>query len=121
MTTITNAVTDVKAIGNREDLSNIIYDISPLETPFVSGISKNRATGVFHEWQTDSLDPAAANTHLEGDATTADTFAATVRVGNICQISKKAVAVSGTQRSLDSAGRADEFSYQLAKFWPLAA
>ena len=111
----TNTVTAHAAIGNREDLANIIYDISPMDTPFLSGISKNQATAVYHEWQTDSLDPAQANRNIEGNDTTANTFVATTRVGNYCQISKKAVSVSGTQRAVNSAGRADEFSYQLAK------
>ena len=115
MTVPTNTVTTVAAIGNREDLVEAIYDISPMDTPFLSGAAKNSASAVYHEWQTDALDAAAANRQIEGDDTTANTFAATTRVGNYCQISKKAVSVSGTQRSVNSAGRADEFSYQVAK------
>ena len=110
-----NTVTAHSAIGNREDLVDIIYDISPTETPFQSGISKNSAKAVYHEWQTDALEAAAANRQIEGDDSTANTFAATTRVGNYCQISKKVVSVSGTQRAVDSAGRADEYSYQVAK------
>ena len=115
MTVPTNTVSTVSAIGNREDLADIIYDISPMDTPFLSGITKTRASAVYHEWQTDALDPAGANRQIEGDDTTANTFSATTRVGNYLQISKKAVSVSGTQRAVNSAGRADEFSYQLAK------
>lgn len=111
----TNTVTAHAAIGNREDLADIIYDISPMDTPFLSGIAKNSATAVYHEWQTDALDAAATNQQIEGNDTVANTFAATTRVGNYCQISKKAVSVSGTQRAVNSAGRADEYSYQLAK------
>lgn len=87
----------------------------PMDTPFLSGIAKNRASAVYHEWQTDALEAAGANRQIEGDDTTANTFSATTRVGNYCQISKKAVSVSGTQRAVNSAGRADEYSYQLAK------
>ena len=115
MTVPTNTVTAHAAIGNREDLADIIYDISPMDTPFLSGIAKNSATAVYHEWQTDALDAAATNQQIEGNDTVANTFAATTRVGNYCQISKKAVSVSGTQRAVNSAGRADEYSYQLAK------
>ena len=111
----TNTVTTVSAIGNREDLADIIYDISPTDTPFLSDMAKNRASAVYHEWQTDALDPAGANRQIEGDDTTANTFSATTRVGNYLQISSKAISVSGTQRAVDSAGRADEYSYQLAK------
>ena len=111
----TNTWTSFSAIGNREDLADIIYDISPMDTPFASEVSKDRASGVFHEWQTDSLRAAAANRALEGDDATGATLAATTRVGNYCQISEETVVVSGTQRAVDAAGRADEYSYQTMK------
>ena len=111
----TNTVTAHAAIGNREDLVNIIYDISPMDTPFLSEASKNKAKAVYHEWQTDALEAAGSNRQIEGDDATANTFVATTRVGNYCQISRKTVSVSGTQRSVDSAGRADEFALQVAK------
>ena len=110
-----NTVTAHAAIGNREDLVNIIYDISPMDTPFLSEASKNKAKAVYHEWQTDALEAAGSNRQIEGDDATANTFVATTRVGNYCQISRKTVSVSGTQRSVDSAGRADEFALQVAK------
>lgn len=111
----TNTVTTYSAIGNREDLANIIYDISPMDTPFLSQAAKSRATSVYHEWQTDALEAAGANRQIEGDDATAATFVATTRVGNYCQISSKTISVSGTQRAVNPAGRADELSYQLAK------
>lgn len=111
----TNTVSTVSAIGNREDLADIIYDISPMDTPFLSEAAKSKASAVYHEWQTDALEAAGANRAIEGDDATAATFNATTRVGNYCQISRKTISVSGTQRKVDSAGRADEFSYQLAK------
>lgn len=111
----TNTVTTFSAIGNREDLANIIYEISPMDTPFLSQASKSRASAVYHEWQTDALEAAGANRKIEGDDATASTFVATTRVGNYCQISSKTISVSGTQRAVNAAGRADEFSYQLAK------
>ena len=111
----TNTVTAFSAIGNREDLANIIYDISPMDTPFVSMAAKTRASAVYHEWQTDALDAAGTNRKIEGDDATAATFIATTRVGNYCQIASKTISVSGTQRAVNTAGRADEYSYQLAK------
>jgi len=111
----TNTVTTLSAIGNREDLADIIYDISPMDTPFLSRASKSRATAVYHEWQTDALEPAGTNRKVEGDDATAATFVATTRVGNYLQIASKTISVSGTQRAVNSAGRADEYSYQLAK------
>lgn len=111
----TNTVTAHSAIGNREDLQNIIYEISPTDTPLLTEASKMNAKAVYHEWQTEQLDAAAANRQIEGDDATANTFSPTTRVGNYCQISRKVISVSGTQRAVDSAGRADEFAHQVAK------
>lgn len=104
------------AIGNREDLSDIIYDISPTETPFMSGIARVPATATLHEWQTDVLDTASAtNAVIEGDDATTTASTPTVRLGNRSQISDKVPRVTGTQRVVDSAGRGDEFDYQILK------
>ena len=104
------------AIGNREDLANAIYDISPTETPFMSGIAKTTATATNHEWQTDALAAASStNAVIEGDDATTTAIIPTVRLGNFTQISDKVPRVTGTQRAVDSAGRADEMAYQLMK------
>lgn len=103
------------AVGMREDLSDVIYNISPTDTPFMSTIGKTKATAVYHEWQTDSLAAAAANAAVEGaDASTA-TLSATVRVGNRTQISQKTIGVTGTLEAVNKAGRKSEMAYQLAK------
>ena len=103
------------AVGLREDLSDIIYNISPTDTPFMSTIGKTKATAVYHEWQTDSLAAAAANAAVEGaDASTA-TLSPTTRVGNRTQISQKTVGVTGTLQAVDKAGRKSELAYQLSK------
>lgn len=105
-----------EAIGNREDLANMIYDISPTETPLVSNIGRGKCSHTKTEWQTDVLDSAVVtNAVLEGDAAATNTATATVRLANICQISDKVPRVSGTQDAMDSAGRRSEMSYQVAK------
>jgi len=108
--------TGYAAIGEREDLQDIIYDISPMDTPFMSNAGRGRASAVFHEWQTDELAAASAsNAQLEGDDYNADTATPTVRLGNYTQISAKAPRVTGTLRAVNTAGRRDELSYQIAK------
>ena len=103
------------AIGNREDLSDVIYNIDPTETPFVSGISKIKSSAVLHEWQTQALAAVSSiNSVLEGDDATTDTLTATVRLGNYHQISDKVARVSGTQRAVEHAGRDDELDYQVS-------
>lgn len=106
---------EFQAIGEREDLADIIYDISPMDTPFMSNISRGRATNTFHEWQTDSLLQAAVNSQIEGDDAAADTASPTTRFGNYTNISRKVPRVSGTLRAINTAGRSDELSYQVAK------
>ncbi len=108
----TNAFSTYSAIGNREDLSDVIYRIDPTDTPFVSGTEKTKSTGVNHEWQTQALAAAATNAQLEGDTFTADTTTPTVRLGNINQISRKIPRVTGTQRAVDHAGRDSEMAMQ---------
>ena len=115
MTTPTNAVSTITAIGNREDLANIIYDISPTSTPFLSGISHGDATATNHEWQTDSIGTASNNAQIEGNDSAATAAIPSVRLGNNTQISTKTPMVTRTQREVDSAGRGDELDYQVMK------
>lgn len=106
--------TTYSAIGNREDLSDIIYNIDPTETPFIAGIERVKTSAVLHEWQTQALAAVdSVNSVLEGDDATTDTATATVRMGNVHQISDKVARVAGTQRAVDHAGRDDELDYQV--------
>jgi len=101
-----------QAIGNREDLSDVIYRIDPSDTPFMSGIEREKATAVNHEWQTQALASVGTNAVLEGSDAVTDAVTVTVRTGNICQISDKVARVTGTQMAVDHAGRDNELSYQ---------
>src|SRR5215470_7159658 len=93
--------TTYSAIGNREDLSDVIYRIDPTDTPFMSAIEREKATAVNHEWQVQALASVdTSNAVLEGDDATTDAATPTVRLGNICQISDKVARVTGTQRSV---------------------
>lgn len=104
------------SIGVREDLSDVIYDISPTDTPIMSSIGKSKASNTLHEWQTDSLAAATTNNALiEGDDATAASLSPTVRLTNFTQIVGKTVQISGTLEAVDKAGRKSEKAYQLAK------
>ena len=103
------------AIGMREDLSDVIYNISPTDTPFMSSIGKTKATATYHEWQTDSLAAAALGGAVEGADASTITASPTTRIGNRTQIFTKSVAVAGTLEAVDKAGRKSEKAYQLAK------
>jgi len=103
------------AIGIREDLSDVIYNISPTETPLMSSIGKTKATATYHEWQTDALAAAALGGAVEGADASSITASPTSRIGNRTQIFTKSVAVAGTLEAVDKAGRKSEKAYQLAK------
>lgn len=111
----TNTFDSYDANGIREDLQDVIYDVSPEETPFFSSTSKGKATNTYHEWQTDALRSSAANAHIEGDDTTAEARTATSRLGNYTQIFKNAVTIPGTDDGLNKAGRGKEMAYQVLK------
>lgn len=115
MTQPTNTFDSYDQVGILEDLTDIIHDVSPTDTPFYSSCAKTRATNTYHEWQTDALRSSAANAHIEGDDTTATARTPTVRLGNYTQIFKDAVVVTGTDTGLNKAGRSDEMDYQLVK------
>src|ERR1700704_3345456 len=113
MTLPTSTFATYEAVGNREDLSDVIYRIDPTDTPAMSGFEWEKATAVNHEWQTQALAAVdTGNAVLEGDDATTDAATPTVRLGNMCQISDKVARVTGTQRAVEHAGRDDELEYQ---------
>lgn len=102
-------------VGLAEDVEDIIYNISPMDTPFITKAKRTKATAVSHQWQTDSLAAAAANRGIEGDESTFATASPTTLLSNFCQISRKSVLVSGTADAVRKYGRKEEFAYQIAK------
>ena len=105
-----------KSVINRLTITRpVIYDISPMEFPFMSRAARVSAKHTLHEWQTDALAAAAVNANIEGDDSATNTAVPTVRLNNKTQIFKKTVQVSGTQDAMDPAGRARESAYQLMK------
>jgi hypothetical protein len=116
MAIVTNTFTTFDAKGIREDLSNIITNIAPEETPYMSNIGRESISNSLFEWQTDSLASAAANKQLEGDDVTSfDSVTATVRLQNYAQISRKTIVLSATEETVNKAGRRSELAYQIAK------
>lgn len=116
MTQVTNAFNTFAAVGNREDLTNMIYMISPTETPFQSGISREPVTSTLHEWQTDALaSVSTSNARIQGDVKSAAALTATTRASNRTQISDKTIAITGTQEVMNHAGTSGEMARQVMK------
>lgn len=115
---IANTFQQFQAIGVREELSNIIYNISPTQTPFMTNAGRGKINNTFFEWQTDALAAASTtNQQIEGFdlGTTFSSVTPTVRLGNQAEIAEKDVIISGTLEATDRAGRDSEIGYQVAK------
>jgi hypothetical protein len=105
-----------QAIGLREDLTDVIYNISPTDTPLLNTLARTKATAVYHEWQTDTLAAATtANAAVEGADASSGSLSLTTRLGNYTQIVQKTIQVSGTLETVNKAGRKSEKAYQLAR------
>ena len=114
MAKVTNAFDTYSATADREDLSNIIYNISPMQTPFMSSIGKRNINNVVFDWQTESLPTPSAAGQLEGFELSRSTATATTRVSNVAMISKRDATVTGSQDASDPAGKRSEMAHQLA-------
>ena len=114
MAKVTNAFDTYTATADREDLSNIIYNISPMQTPFMSSIGTRNVSNVVFDWQTESLPTPSASGELEGFELSRAASTATVRASNVCMISKRDATVTGSQESSDPAGKRSEMAHQLA-------
>lgn len=103
-------------IGTRENLSDLIANISPVDCPLTNMLRKDSALNTYTEWQMDSLAAPATNAQLEGDVAPAAVFGATTRAGGYTQIFAKSATVSGTVQNTVKAGRGkDELAYQITK------
>jgi hypothetical protein len=114
MAKVTNAFDTYSATSDREDLSNIIYNISPMQTPFMSSIGKRNINNVVFDWQTEALASPVSTGELEGFELSRSAAVATTRVSNVAMISKRDATVSGSQESSDPAGKRSEMAHQLA-------
>lgn len=115
MAQVGNTFDTYDSVGIREDLSDVIHNITPDETPFYSACKKTKAKSTLVEWQTDTLRSSAANAHIEGDETTFDAVTPTTRLVNRTQIFKNAVVIPDTDEGVNKAGRKQEIAYQTLK------
>ncbi len=104
-----------EAVGNREDLTDIISMISPVDTPMLSRFGKSKASNTLHEWQVDALASASTAGVVEGSDVETSALTPSTRLGNYTQISRRMFRVSETQEAIDHAGRSSEYAYQAGK------
>lgn len=110
-----SAIKTYGAVGEREDLTDVIATITRHETPLFSGLKKTKARGTLHEWQTDSLSTGSDNAAIEGADFSFAIPGYRSRVSNNTQIFTKTLEVSRTMQVVDVAGLEDEFAYQMEK------
>jgi hypothetical protein len=116
MAIVANTFLAFNAKGIREELSNVISNISPEETPFQSNVGTENVTNAFFEWQTDSLAATATTAVISGDDVGSfDSTAATTRLGNYTHIRRRTMVIEDRLEFVDKAGRDSEVAYQLAK------
>jgi hypothetical protein len=116
MSQVANTYETYDAKGNREELADRIFQITPEETPFISLIGRKPVASTHPEWQTDTLaSPDTDNNQPEGNDWSYDAISPTTRVGNYTQISDKKIIISRTQDRTSKAGRKSELAREIAK------
>lgn len=115
MATVANTVLTTAAVGNREELDDVVSLITPSDTPIYSMAGKEKASSKHPEWEYEDLDTTADNAQPEGNEYNYDAVTPPTRVGNYTQIFTKTFRFSGTQQAVDNAGNAEKRAHELMK------
>ncbi|MCA1491846.1 DUF5309 domain-containing protein [Sinorhizobium alkalisoli] len=115
MAVVTNTFQSTQAVGNREELSDVVSRITPEDTPIYSLIEKGRCVTVHPEWETDELVAPGANIREEGEEYAFGAIAPPKRLGNYTQIMRKDWIISATQEVVSEAGNVQKRKYQKLK------
>lgn len=115
MANVTGTYKTYDQVGKKEDIEDIIYDISPTLTPFTSTIGTSTASAVLHQWQQDQLSAVGANAVAEGADAGSASADTTELKSAYTQIFSKVVQTSGTADVVEKYGRGSELQYQIAK------
>jgi hypothetical protein len=115
MATVANTVLTTDAVGNREELDNLVSMITPTDTPIYTMAGKAKADSKHPEWEYEDLDTPGDNAQPEGNEYTFDAVAAPTRVGNYTQIFTKTFVFSGTQQAVSNAGNAEKKTHEMMK------
>ena len=115
MAILTNTLQRSSVIGVREELSDMISRITPVDVKFMSAIKKKSTANTFFEWQSDSLATPANNAQIDGDDASFTAVAQPTRWGNYTQISSKTFIISDTSNAVNRAGARSEKAREIAK------
>lgn len=105
------------AVGTKEDLADVIYNVDPFETPVMNSIGRGSAHNIRYDWQVDENGKgnATATIVAEGHDFVQQDQLATDRIGSIMQINERGFGITGTEEATMKAGRGSELAYQMAK------
>lgn len=115
MSQLTGTTDTYDLVGIAEDVEDVIHDISPTETPFLTMCARGKADNIYYQWQTDALEAAGSNRQIEGDDASYATVTPTTMLANSTQISRKTLMISRTANRVRKYGRGAELAYQLVK------
>ena len=102
--------------ARREDLLDIIGDVSPDDNPLSTMLATTEASQTNHEWLEDYIArPTSVSSAVEGAAASYGDLTQPSRRNNITQIISQTFRVSGTERKVSVAGMGDPYEYQAAK------
>lgn len=110
-----NTVISTTAVGNREQLSDIVSRITPEDTPIYTMAGKEKTKGTYPEWEIDTLRAPAANAQTEGDDYVFSAIAPPARVGNPTQIFSQGWSYSRTQEAVENAGGVEKYAEKKIK------
>ena len=111
-----NTLQTYQSSNNAEDVSDIVMNVSPFDTPLLTMAKKGTAEATYTEWPIESLEAIdTANANIEGDDATIDASTTPTRVGNYCQLPDKTLSITTTQQSIKKYGVSDEWAHQKVK------
>lgn len=110
---VTNTVSNTSGLA--ENFSDVVWDVSPVETPYLTMAKRINVQARIYQWQEDALDSASTNYFQEGDDASFVTSTQTTSLSSPMQISRKTVNISGTLDAVKKYGRKSETAFQLAK------
>lgn len=101
--------------ARREDLLDVIGDVSPDETPLMTLFGTSTSKGTLHEWlKYNVARPTTVSADIEGADTTFGDLTQPSRESNITHIIKQPIQVSRTERQVNVAGMGDPYAFQKA-------
>lgn len=111
-----NTLQTYQSSNNAEDVSEIIQNVSPFDTPVLTMAKKGTAEATYTEWPIEALAAVdTANANIEGDDATIDASTTPTRVGNYTQLPDKTLSITTTQQKIRKYGVPDEWAHQKVK------